>query len=232
MPAPGLTLGVEVDQVAGHLASGAARLRLHLRPALAAQLRELGTLAAADVAGDLGELLGGDEDLVPVAVLELEVVAGDPGDGAGVEAGEAGDAVVLVNDVLAGGQVPQRREPAAGRGGSGGAAPVHETPERDHRQLQGGRDEPVGDLRLGEGDRRLGRRRALAEQLRRQPVEPVAGPLRLADPLEGDDGQIARADLLLELRLGLAEAARGGDGDRGAEVPASADLAVGQGASG
>ena len=232
MAAAGLTLGVEVDQLAGHLASGAASLRLHLRPALAAELRELGTLAAADVAGDLGELLGGDEDLVPVAVLELEVVAGDPGDGAGVEAGEAGDAVVLVDDVLAGGQVAERGEPAAGRRRSGGAAAVDETPERDHRQLQGGRDEPVGDLRLGEGDRGLGRRRALAEQLRRQPVEPVAGPLRLADPLEGDDGQIARADLLLELRLGLAEAARGGDRDRGAECPAPSDLAVGQARSG
>ena len=60
-------------------------------------------MLAADVAGDLGELLGRDQDFVAVAVLELEVVAGDAGDRPGVEAGEPGDAVVLVDHVLAGG---------------------------------------------------------------------------------------------------------------------------------
>ena len=135
-PAAGLALGVEVDQLAGHLAGGAARLRLHLRPALAAELRELRALAAADVAGDLRELLGRDEDLVAVAVLELEVVAGDAGDGAGVEAGEAGDPVVLVDDVLAGGEIAERGETASGRRRSRGAAAVDQTPVGNDRELQ------------------------------------------------------------------------------------------------
>ena len=174
-------------------------------------------MLAADVAGDLRELLGRDEDLVAVAVLELEVVAGDPGDGPGVEAGEAGDAVVLVDDVLAGGEVAERGEPAAGRRRRRGAAAVDETPERHDREPERRGDEAVGDARLREEDRGIGRRRTVAEHLRGQSLERVAGALRLADSLEGDDRRVAGARLLLELRLGLGEAARGRDGDRAAE---------------
>ena len=146
MPAAGLALRVEVDELAGAVSRAERRAFAFIcAPALAAELRELGVLAAAHVAGDLGELLGRDEDLVAVAVLELEVVAGDPGDRAGVEAGEAGDAVVLVDDVLAGGQVAERGEPAAGRRRSGGAAAMDEAAEGDDRELQRRRDEAVGD---------------------------------------------------------------------------------------
>ena len=45
--------------------------------------------------------------------LELEVVAGDAGDGLGVEAGEARDAVVLVDDDVARAQVGERAQRAA-----------------------------------------------------------------------------------------------------------------------
>ena len=120
VPAARLALGVEVEQLAGHLAGGAARPRLHLLPALAAERGELGMLAAADVAADLRQLVGRDEDLVAAAVLELEVVAGDAGDRPGVEAGEAGDAVVLVDDVVAGGRSPS--EASRPPDGAGAAA--------------------------------------------------------------------------------------------------------------
>ena len=45
--------------------------------------------------------------------LEVEVVAGDAGDGLRVEAGEAREAVVLVDDDVAGAQVGERAQRAA-----------------------------------------------------------------------------------------------------------------------
>ena len=218
VPATRLALGVEVDQLAGELARGAAGARLHLLPALAAELRELRALAAADVAGDLRQLLRRDQHPVAVAVLELEVVAGDPGDGAGVEAGEAGDAVVLVDDVLARGQVPERGEAATARRRRRGPPAVDEAPVGDHGELHRRGDEAVRDRRLGEEDRRGDGRRAVGEDRRGQPLERVLRSLPLADPLEGDDGDVAGAQLLLELGLGLGEVARRRDGDRGAEL--------------
>ena len=171
-----------------------------------------GLLAAADVAGDLRQLLRRDEDLVAVAVLELEVVAGDPGDGARVEAGEAGDAVVLVDDVVAGGEVAERGEAAAARRRGGGAAAVDEPPVGDHGELQ---------RRARRSRRRSAPRRTgppaetgagpSAEDRRGEPLERVLGALGLADALEGDDGDVAGAELLLELRLRLGEAAGGRD---------------------
>ena len=119
--AAGLALGVEVEQLAGELARGAAGAGLDRLPALRAERRELRRVAAgADVAGDLGELVGGREDLVLAAVLELEVVAGDPGERLRLEAGEAGDAVVLVDDEVADAQVGEARERA--RATAAGAA--------------------------------------------------------------------------------------------------------------
>ena len=69
--------------------------------------------AGADVARDLRQLVDGHEDAVGAGVLELEVVAGDAGDGLGVEAGEARDAVVLVDDDVARAQVGERAQGAA-----------------------------------------------------------------------------------------------------------------------
>ena len=111
-----LALGVEVDQLAGHRAGGAPRAGLEVLPALAAERAERGLVALGpDVAADPRELVGGREDAVAAAVLQLEVVAGDPGERLGVEAGEAGDAVVLVDDVVADPQLDRRRQPGAGR---------------------------------------------------------------------------------------------------------------------
>ena len=78
----------------------------------------------ADVARDLRELVGGHEDAVVALVFEVQVVARDAGDGARLEAREARDAVVLVDDDVAGAQVGERaqRAPPARRPTSAVAA--------------------------------------------------------------------------------------------------------------
>ena len=146
VPVPRLALGVEVEQLAGELAGGAAGACLDALPALRAERRELRRVAAgADVAGDLRELVGGREDLVLAAVLELEVVARDAGEGLGLEAGEARDPVVLVDDVVADAQVGEGRQARARRLRSRRATAVNEAPERDHGEAQVGRDEAVAE---------------------------------------------------------------------------------------
>ena len=113
-PRARLALGVEVEQLAGELARGAARARLDRVPALRPERRELRRIAAgADVAADLRQLVRGREDLVLAPVLELEVVAGDPGDRLGLEAGEARDPVIGVDDVVADAQVGEARQARA-----------------------------------------------------------------------------------------------------------------------
>ena len=114
--AAGAALGVEVEQLAGQRAGGAAGPRLHVLPALAAERRERRLAAGADVAAQLRQLVGGDVDAVLALVFEVEVVAGDAADLAGLEAGEAGDAVVLVDDVVADPQLAEGEAAAAGAG--------------------------------------------------------------------------------------------------------------------
>ena len=144
-----LALGVEVEELAGEHLGGAAGARLDRVPALRAERRELRRVAAgADVAGDLRELVGRREDLVLAAVLELEVVAGDAGERLRLEAREARDAVVLVDDVVADPQVGERHHPPASGRRRRRAAAVDEAAERDHREPQLGRDEAVGQRRL------------------------------------------------------------------------------------
>ncbi len=112
--AAALALGVEVEQLAGQLLRGAAGARLDLVPARAAELGQRRRAAVgAEVAADLRQLVDRHEDLVVALELEVQVVAGDAGDGLGVEAGEARDAVVLVDDVVARAQVGERAQQAA-----------------------------------------------------------------------------------------------------------------------
>ena len=119
-----LALGVEVEQLAGELLRGAAGARLHRVPARAAELGERRVGAAgADVARDLRELLARDEDAVVALVLEVEVVARDAGDRLGLEAGEAREAVVLVDDDVARAQVGERAQRAAAGAGRGASRP-------------------------------------------------------------------------------------------------------------
>ena len=178
-----------------------------------------GLAAGADVAAQLRELVGGDVDPVLALVFEVEVVAGDAADLAGLEAGEAGDAVVLVDDVVADPQVAEREAAAAGarRALVGAAAAVDQAAEGEDGEPQLGADEALPQPRLGEGEARVGREAPAVEQRGVEPVEAVAGALGLAAAVEGDDGAVAGADQLLQLALGLLDASRGRLRPRGAE---------------
>ena len=155
-------LGVEVQQLAGELLRGAPRAVLHELPALAAELAQ-GRVAAAraDVAADLRELVGGDEDAVVALVLEVEVVARDARDGLRLEAREARDAVVLVDDDVAGAQVgegSERAAPARGVVAPAGAllaAAAEEAVLGQDGKLQAGGDEAVSEPDVGEAQRVL-----------------------------------------------------------------------------
>ena len=110
----GLAPRVERDQLAGELLDGLARTALEQLPGLAAELRERGRLrVGADVARDLADLLVRDVEPVLAAEGEEEVVARDAGDLLRLEAEQLADAVVLVDDVVAGAQVGERLERAA-----------------------------------------------------------------------------------------------------------------------
>ncbi len=155
--AAALALGVQVQQLAGHLLGGAAGARLERVPARAAELGQRRVVAAgADVARDLRQLVGGDEDAVLAGVLEQQVVAGDAGHRARVEPGEAGDAVVLVDDDVAGAQVGEGAQGAAAAAARtirpvGLRAPAaHEPVLGDDGQVQRGRDEAVAQRGGGE----------------------------------------------------------------------------------
>src|SRR3954463_1019099 len=109
-----LALGVEVDELAGERLGGAASAELLLFPLLATEGGELRVArVSADVAADLVELVAGHEDAVAVAVFELEVVAREAADRLGLEAEEAGDAMVLVHNRAAGAQLGEARHRAA-----------------------------------------------------------------------------------------------------------------------
>ena len=111
-----LALRVERDQLAGELLHRLARARLEQLPRLAAELRERRRLrVGADVAGDLADLLVRDVEAVLAAEREEEVVARDAGDGLRLEAEQLADAVVLVDDVVAGAQVGERLRARARR---------------------------------------------------------------------------------------------------------------------
>src|SRR4029079_2540817 len=88
--------------------------RLGRQPLLAPERREGRRLrVGADVARDLADLLVRDVEPVLATEGEKEVVAGDPGELLRLEAQKPADAVVLVNDVVAGAQVGERLQRTA-----------------------------------------------------------------------------------------------------------------------
>ena len=204
--AAALALGVEVEQLAGQLLRGAAGARLDLVPARAAELGERRRAAVgAQVAADLRQLVDRHEDLVVALELEVQVVAGDAGDGLGVEAREARDAVVLVDDVVAGAQVGEgaQQAAAAARRPRRRLLAVDQPVLGERGELEAGRDEPVAQVGLGE-DQAL----RAAVQRRPDPREVVRGALGGADLRPRDDRRVVGADELLELGLGLVQVAR------------------------
>ena len=115
------------------------------------------------------------------AYSRIEVVAGDAGDGLGVEAGEAREAVVLVDDDVARAQVGERAQRAAARCRAGAllalAAAADQPVLGDDRELELRRDEAVAQTRLDEAQRRLG---ASAPHWRLEAAEVVGGALARA----------------------------------------------------
>src|SRR3954454_8815388 len=214
-------LGVEVEQLAGELLGGAARARLHRLPRLAAELAQRRVAAAgADVAADLRELVDRHEDAVGAGELQLEVVARDAADGLRLEAGELGEAVVLVDDDVAGPEVrerPERASLAGARPRSFRALAAKQPVLGDDRQAQAGGDEPVPEVRLREVELRPSGAVAV-DPVRAQAREVVGGALAVSLARPGDDGLVVGAHELLELGLGLLEGSRGEVGGLGAEL--------------
>ena len=205
-----LAARVESEQLAGQLVHALSRARLDQLPRTAAELRQRRCVCVgADVARDLADLLVRDVEPVVSLERELEVVARDFGDGAGLEAQELSDAVILVDDVVAGAKVGEGLERAAEvRGRSGRAfAKDLRVGEEDEPELTPDEAAP------GRGDReeKLGVARELLsrlEQARVDPAQHVLRSQRLAAVREGDDDALARADEALKLFLGLGKSSR------------------------
>ena len=215
-------LGIELEQLTGQLLRRAPRARLHRLPARATQLRErrMGVGAVTDVARDLRELVGGHVDAVVALVFEVQVVARHACDRAGLEAGETGDAVVLVDDDVARAQVGERAQrPAAARARAGGtpisplgAAAAEQPVLGVDGELQLRGDEALAQRRRREAQRGLdvlaGDVHVLAEPGRFQAAQVVGGALALAPAREGDDGAVTGAHEAFELRLGFGQRPR------------------------
>ena len=157
----GLTGGVQLDQLGGDLADGPPRAVLALAPVGTAEPVEA-RLLAADVAGDLVERVGRDEQHVgrpaPLgrAVLEDEVLAGRPLHVALPHLDEPADSVLLVDDEVALLQLERIDLPLPAGGHpalvAGGSALAGEVVAGDQHEPEPGCDEPVGQGRAGDGD--------------------------------------------------------------------------------
>lgn len=156
--------------------------------------------AGSDVSRDLRELLDRHEDLVRAGELELEVVPGHLGDRLGLEAREAREAVILVDD-----DVPRAQ---VGEGPQGAASPLvgalaaralralapEEPVLGDDRDADAGRDEPVAQRGGREDelglDEAVAARLALADPARLEPREVVGGAFALPAARPRDDGAV------------------------------------------
>src|SRR5690606_4572900 len=98
------TATVEVDDLLGHGGHCLADPVALLGPVLPAHPGDAGCLPAR-VLGDGGELVGGDVQAVAALVGDHQVLPLHPGHGAGDQALEAADAVLVVDDVVAFGEV-------------------------------------------------------------------------------------------------------------------------------
>ena len=116
---------VEHHQLLGDLGHRRAHLGLGLLPLATAHAAERCGDVAAGVVAHRVDLVGRHVELVVAAVLEQQVVALDAADGPLDHAAVAGDAVLVVHDVVAGLEVVEearpRRAGAVGPGGGRGA---------------------------------------------------------------------------------------------------------------
>src|SRR5439155_2834540 len=206
-----LAAGVEREQLARELAQARAGATLQVLPGLAAELGECGRAAVrADIAGDLADLLVRDVEAVLAPECEQQVVAGDAGYLLRLEGLQATDAVILVDDVVAGAEVGEALEgsPEAGIGSRWPLAEDLRVGEQDESQLAPDETAP----RRGDREHELGlagQRLAGLEQPRFDSPEQVLRSQRLAPVREGDDDSLPSPHERAELVLGLGEPARG-----------------------
>ena len=130
------------------------------------------------------------------------------------------DAVVLVHHRRAGAQVGEGGDRARARAVGRGAARRRRSSRCSGTtaSLSCGREEALAQAGVGEQHARLGGRRLAVEEAGLHAREVELRALGLAAARPGDDRAVARAHELLELRLGLAQRARGGVGALGAEL--------------
>ena len=160
-----LALGIELDQAVGQILDRSLCLLLGLFPTVAAELIELdgAVLGRADVFIDEVHLGGGHVEHVRPLVLDFDVILDDPVHLHLLHAHVAADAVELVDDQIAGGQVGEGIELLAvgrlrlrpGTGAPGGAVEklaLGEDGELDRRVLHA-----VGQGPVGQEDPALGR---------------------------------------------------------------------------
>ncbi len=154
----GLAGRVEGEQLAGHLGHRLASARLDGLPGGAAEAVERRRGAARpDVARDLADLVVGHEELVLLLEAQEEVVAGDAGHRARLDAREQGDAVIFVDDVVVGAQVEERGEAGAADEARPRGRRTQQAVLADHGQLELARDEAFAQRRRDEVDARVER---------------------------------------------------------------------------
>ena len=221
-----LPLGVKADELARHALGGAARARAGAGPLGPAHLREahLPVLAAAGVLRHQIQLRGGDVETVRPGVAYFDVVLFKAVHRHLHDAGEAADAVVLVHDVVAHGQVGVAFDArAARRQGLVRAAlflPAQQLRVGEHAQADAGVVHARGDRADGDAAApRLGQRGQGNLKRRVDPAleKEVPQQLRAAlVPREDDDAvvlpQIGRDVLGRGLRVArVARQLPGGD---------------------
>jgi hypothetical protein len=200
---------VEGDQLARHLVHGMAGPRLERHPGLAAELRQGGRSGVgADVARHLGDLLVRQVEPVLALELQVEVVPGDARHRLRLEADEAPDAVVLVDDVVPAAQVHERRHGAPQAPLAGGrSAPSQELHRGDDRQAQRLGHHASADARDDEGHpRRVREPLAGFEDAGLDPAQSALRAVGVTAVGEGHEHAQALADEPAEgiLRLGRA----------------------------
>ena len=184
----GQSLAIQDDELLGDLARRGAHARLLLLEVGAAHAVERRCLSAG-VPTDGTHLIGGDVELVVAAIFEQQVVARHAADGALHHAGVAGDAVVVVHDVIAGreGVVevdaatsaarPAVDATATGEVGFGEERDLH---AREHDAPFERRDPHADDARRAAGRLRLD---AVAREDVREPVGGTRALGRDHDPV-------------------------------------------------
>src|SRR5215213_7353161 len=205
-----LAARVEREQLAGQLPQARARPALQVLPRLAAELAQRGRRRVGpDVLRDLADLLVRHVEAVVTAKAEEEVVARDVGDRLRLEAEQLADAMVLVDDEVAGAEVGEAVERAPRRRRASTRALAEDLRVRQQHEPEVAPDEATPRGRNGEQQSRLlGQRVARLEDARLDTPQQSRRAQRLAAVRECDDDAVARADERRQLVLRLGETAR------------------------